>query len=111
MKNDMLITTTAVLQDKTIERHIGIVSAEVILGANVIRDIFAGFRDFFGGRSEAYEQVFKQAKEEALAEVISKARELGANAIIGIDYDFLNLGSKGSMLMVAVSGTAVLVKE
>lgn len=107
----MLITTTDILQDKVIERHIGIVSAEVILGANVIRDIFAGFRDFFGGRSEAYETVFKEAKKQALEEVVAKAKAVGANAIIGIDYDFLNLGSKGSMLMVAVSGTAVVVRE
>lgn len=107
----MLITTTAVLQDKTIEKHIGIVSSEVVLGANVIRDMFAGFRDFFGGRSGSYEEVFQKAKEEALQEIVQRAKSLGANAIIGVDYDFLNLGSRGSMLMVAVSGTAVIVKD
>lgn len=107
----MLITTTAVLQDIKIEKHLGVVSSEVVLGANVIRDVFAGFRDFFGGRSESYEEVFKKAKQEALREIIQRAEAIGANAIIGIDYDFLNLGSRGSMLMVAVSGTAVVIEK
>jgi len=107
----MLITTTAVLQDRIIEKHIGVVSSEVVLGANVIRDMFAGFRDFFGGRSGSYEEVFQSAKDEALQEIMRRAKTLGANAIIGVDFDFLNLGSRGSMLMVAVSGTAVVVKE
>jgi len=107
----MLITTTAVLQDKKIVEHLGVVSSEVIIGANVVRDIFAAFRDFFGGRSQSYEAVFKQAKSEALKEIVLRANALGANAIIGVDYDFLNLGSRGSMLMVAVSGTAVIVEE
>lgn len=107
----MLITTTAVLQDKKIVKHLGVVSSEVIIGANVVRDIFAGFRDFFGGRSQSYEDVFKQAKSEALKEIVVRAQAIGANAIIGVDYDFLNLGARGSMLMVAVSGTAVIVEE
>lgn len=107
----MLITTTSVLQDIKIEKHIGVVSSEVVLGANVIRDVFAGFRDFFGGRSESYEEVFKQAKQEALREIIQRAEAMGANAIIGVDYDFLNLGSRGSMLMVGVSGTAVIIAQ
>ena len=107
----MLLTTTDIIQDRVIEKHLGMVSGEVILGANVIRDMFAGFRDFFGGRSQSYEDVFNEAKNTALKEIKERAAALGANAIIGIDYDFLNLGSRGSMLMVAVSGTAVILKE
>lgn len=103
------MTTTHMLQGKEVESYIGIVSAEVILGANVIRDIFAGFRDFFGGRSNAYEEVLIEAKKQALAELESRAAALGANAVIGIDLDFQTVGDRGGMLMVAASGTAVKI--
>lgn len=107
----MLTSTTAVLQDKTIEKYLGVISSEVILGANVFRDFSAGIRDFFGGRSGSYEEVFDKAKTEALREIIQKAEQLGANGVIGIAYNFSNLGSNGSMLMVAISGTAVRIKD
>jgi uncharacterized protein YbjQ (UPF0145 family) len=107
----MLTSTTAVLQDKTIEKYLGVISSEVILGANVFRDFSAGIRDFFGGRSNSYEEVFDKAKTEALKEIIQKAEELGANGVIGIAYNFSNLGANGSMLMVAISGTAVRIKD
>ena len=107
----MLTSTTAVLQDKTIEKYLGVISSEVILGANVFRDFSAGIRDFFGGRSGSYEEVFDKAKTEALKEIIQKAEELGANGVIGIAYNFSNLGANGSMLMVAISGTAVRIKD
>ena len=107
----MLTSTTAVLQDKIVEKYLGVISSEVILGANVFRDFSAGIRDFFGGRSGSYEEVFDKAKTEALREIILKAEALGANGVIGIAYNFSNVGSNGSMLMVAISGTAVIIRD
>lgn len=105
----MLLTTTSQISGKEITEYKGIVNGEVILGANVFRDIMASIRDFIGGRSAAYEEVLKKAKEEALQELQQEAKKLGANAIIGIDIDYEMIGT--GMLMVAVSGTAVIVKE
>ncbi|MGA1050529.1 MAG: YbjQ family protein [Minisyncoccia bacterium] len=105
----MLLTTTSQISGKEITEYKGIVNGEVILGANVFRDIMASIRDFIGGRSAAYEEVLKKAKEEALQELQQEAKKLGANAIIGIDIDYEMIGT--GMLMVAVSGTAVVIKE
>ncbi|MGA1047685.1 MAG: YbjQ family protein [Minisyncoccia bacterium] len=105
----MLLTTTSQISGKEITDYKGIVNGEVILGANVFRDIMASIRDFIGGRSAAYEEVLKKAKEEALQELQQEAKKLGANAIIGIDIDYEMIGT--GMLMVAVSGTAVVIKE
>ena len=77
------------------------------MGANVFRDIFAGIRDIVGGRSGAYEEVIEKAKNEAIQEMADRAMSMRANAIIGVDIDYETVG--GSMLMVAVSGTAVTV--
>lgn len=106
----MLMTTTPLLQNRDIDQYLGVVSSEVILGANVIRDIFAGFRDFFGGRSNAYEEVLVEAKKQAMDELQRRAVELEADAVIGIDLDFQTVGDRGGMLMVAASGTAVKLK-
>ena len=105
----MLLTTTSQISGKEITEYKGIVNGEVILGANVFRDIMASIRDFIGGRSAAYEEVHKKAKEEAFQEIQQEAKNLGANAIIGIDIDYEMIGT--GMLMVAVSGTAVVIKE
>jgi uncharacterized protein YbjQ (UPF0145 family) len=105
----MLLTTTSQISGKEITEYKGIVNGEVILGANVFRDILASIRDFIGGRSAAYEEVLKKAKEEALHEMQQEAKKLGANAIIGIDIDYEMIGT--GMLMVAISGTAVVIKE
>lgn len=105
----MLLTTTSQISGKEITEYKGIVNGEVILGANVFRDILASIRDFIGGRSAAYEEVLKKAKEEALHEMQQEAKKLGANAIIGIDIDYEMIGT--GMLMVAISGTAVAIKE
>ena len=83
------------------------VSAEVIIGANVFKDILGGLRDFFGGRSGTYEKVLDEAKQNAMQELVQKAQAMGANAVVGIDLDFETVGSGGSMLMVVASGTAV----
>ena len=87
----------------------GIVTGESIIGANFVKDFFAGVRDIIGGRSGSYEQVLREAKDTAMAEMQERASSMGANAIVGIDIDYETVGQSGSMLMVAVSGTAVLI--
>lgn len=105
----MIITTTSTLQDRHIAEYLGLVSGEAILGANVFRDFFAGIRDIVGGRSGGYERSLREAKEIAIREMEVAAGKLGADAVIGIDLDYesIQVGSKGSMLMVSASGTAV----
>jgi uncharacterized protein YbjQ (UPF0145 family) len=105
----MILTTTSGIDGRQVTRYHGIVTAEVILGANVFRDLFAGIRDFVGGRSGSYEKPLRKAREIAMEELEAEAREKGANAIIGIDLDYEVIGEQGSMLMVSVSGTAVTV--
>jgi uncharacterized protein YbjQ (UPF0145 family) len=103
----MLLTTTPVLEGKKITEYKGIVSGEAIIGANLFKDIFAGIRDIVGGRSAAYENVLREAKDNALKEMAENAAKIGANAVIGIDLDYESIGSAGSMLMVTASGTAI----
>lgn len=105
----MLLTTTPSIEGKHITTYYGIVSGETIIGANVFRDLLASIRDFFGGRSGAYEEVLREAKETAMREMQAEAERLGANAIVGIDLDYETVG-QGSMLMVTCSGTAVRVE-
>jgi uncharacterized protein YbjQ (UPF0145 family) len=105
----MIVTTTSVLEGKPVQQYLGIVTGEVISGANIVRDIFASVTDIFGGRSGKYEQVLARAREQALAEMCAAATQLGGNAVIGVDIDYEVLGKAGSMLMVSVSGTAVRV--
>lgn len=106
----MLITTTPGVPEKKIVNTFGIVSGDAILGANLFKDLLAGVRDIVGGRSGAYEQELRKAKEIALDEMEAEAAALGANAVVGVDLDYETIGSaKGSnMLMVSCSGTAVL---
>ena len=103
----MIVTTTPGIEGKTIRDYRGIVTGEAILGANIFKDFFAGIRDIVGGRSAAYEKELKQAREIAFSEMEEAARQEGANAVVGIDLDYEVVGD-GSMLMVSVSGTAVL---
>jgi uncharacterized protein YbjQ (UPF0145 family) len=104
----MLVVTTPTLSGSRITKHIGLVSGEAILGANIFQDLFAGIRDIVGGRSAAYEQELRQAKAIALQEMTEQARELGANAVVGVDLDYETINVNGSMLMVSASGTAVI---
>lgn len=104
----MLMTTTTMLEGKPIRQYLGLVSGEAILGANIFKDLFAGIRDIVGGRSAAYEAELRKAKEIALREMQEQAAGLGANAVIGIDIDYESVGQSGGMLMVSVSGTAVV---
>ncbi|MGQ9515864.1 MAG: heavy metal-binding domain-containing protein [Anaerolineae bacterium] len=105
----MIITTTPTLEGKPIVEYLGLVSGEAILGANIFRDFLAGIRDIVGGRSAAYEEELRKAKDIAIAEMTQQARELGANAVVGVDLDYetIQVGSGGGMLMVSASGTAV----
>jgi uncharacterized protein YbjQ (UPF0145 family) len=105
----MIISTTHSLDNQPVQKYLGIVTGEVIAGANVVRDIFASITDIFGGRSGKYEEVLSRAREEAISEMSAKAAQMGANAIVGVDIDYEVLGKTGSMLMVSVSGTAVIV--
>jgi uncharacterized protein YbjQ (UPF0145 family) len=105
----MIITTTALIEGRPVREYKGIVTGEVIAGANLVRDIFASVTDIFGGRSGKYEEVLTRAREEALGEMQAKAQALGGNAVIGVDIDYEVLGKAGSMLMVSVSGTAVVI--
>ena len=106
----MLVTTTPIIEGKRIIRYYGIVSGETIIGANVFRDFLAGIRDFVGGRSGAYEEVLRQAKDTAIREMEEQAARLGANAVIGVDLDYETEGGSGSMLMVTATGTAVTIE-
>jgi uncharacterized protein YbjQ (UPF0145 family) len=105
----VILSTTPTIEGKTIREYRGIVTGEAILGANLFRDLFAGIRDIIGGRSAAYEKELSNARKIALEEMSQQASDLGANAVVGVDLDYEVVGQGGSMLMVAVSGTAVLV--
>lgn len=103
----MIITTTPSIEGRSIREYLGIVTGETILGANIVRDIFASVTDIIGGRSAAYETELRRAREIALQEMADEARQRGADAIVGVDLDYEVL--RDGMLMVTVSGTAVRV--
>jgi uncharacterized protein YbjQ (UPF0145 family) len=103
----MIITTTQGIEGKRITDYRGIVVGEAIMGANVVRDFFAGITDIVGGRSGAYEAKLQDARDTAMRELEHRAAALGANAVVGVDLDYEVVGD--SMLMVSVSGTAVVV--
>ena len=103
----MIQTTTNVIDGRTVSEYLGVVTGEAILGANIVRDLFAGVRDIVGGRSGASEEELRNAREIALQEMEAEAAARGADAILGIDLDYETVGGQGSMLMVSASGTAV----
>ncbi|MDX5381578.1 MAG: heavy metal-binding domain-containing protein [Rhodobacterales bacterium] len=103
----MIVTTTNSIEGHRIATYHGIVVGEAIMGANVVRDIFAGITDIIGGRSGAYESKLQDARDVALRELEQKAARMGANAVVGVDLDYEIVGQ--SMLMVSASGTAVTV--
>ncbi|MFS0553030.1 YbjQ family protein [Brevibacillus sp. 179-C9.3 HS] len=104
----MIVTTTSMIQGKEVEEYLDIVSGEVIMGANVVRDFLAGITDIIGGRSGSYESKLSEGREMAMREMKEKARALGANAVVGVDLDFETL--REGMMMVIATGTAVRVK-
>lgn len=105
----MIITTTPTVEGQPVRQYLGVVAGEAILGANIFKDLFAGIRDLVGGRSGTYERELQRARGIALQEVEQQARDLGANAVVGVDIDYEVLGQNNGMLMVSVSGTAVVV--
>ena len=110
MPDSIIVTTTPGIEGRRIVRYAGIVTGEAIMGANIFKDLFAGIRDIVGGRSATYERELRSARDIALAELKQAAADLGANAVVGIDIDYETVGANGSMLMVSVSGTAVVVE-
>ena len=108
----VLVTTTDGFEGRHIVAYKGLVGGDAILGANMFRDFFAGIRDIIGGRSGSYEKVLRKAKTEALNDMMEQARELGANAVVGVDLDYetIQVEDGGSMLMVSASGTAVVIE-
>ncbi|WP_133366839.1 heavy metal-binding domain-containing protein [Qipengyuania sediminis] len=105
----MIVTTTQSIEGRPVQDYLGIVTGEVIVGANLFRDLFAGIRDIVGGRSGSYERILAEARGQAIEELQAACAERGGNAVIGIDLDYEVIGDKGSMLMVSASGTAVRV--
>jgi uncharacterized protein YbjQ (UPF0145 family) len=107
----MIISTTPTLEGRPIAEYRGLVTGEAILGANIFKDLFAGIRDIVGGRSAAYEGELRKAKAIALEEMEQQAKDLGANAVLSVDLDYetIQVGSGGGMLMVSASGTAVVL--
>lgn len=107
----MILTTTPSIEGRPVKTYLGIVTGEAIVGANILRDLFAGITDIVGGRTSAYEEVLRKAKNSALEEMRILAGSMGADAVVGIDLDYETVGSNGSMLMVTASGTAVILEK
>ena len=105
----MILSTTPQIDGHSIREYKGIVTGETIIGANMFKDFFAGIRDIVGGRAGSYEKVLAEAKDTSMHEMMQRAQDLGANAIVGIDIDYETIGANNSMLMVATSGTAVVI--
>jgi len=105
----IIVSTTPTLEGRPIQEYCGIVTGEVIVGANLFRDLFANIRDIVGGRSGSYERILADARKQAIEELQAEAAALGGNAVVGIDLDYEVIGPNGSMLMVSASGTAVKV--
>ena len=105
----MILSKTPTIEGHPIREYKGVVTGETIIGANMFKDIFAGIRDIVGGRAGSYEKVLREAKDTSLNEMMVRANAMGANAIVGIDIHYETVGSGGSMLMVATSGTAVVI--
>jgi uncharacterized protein YbjQ (UPF0145 family) len=104
----MIITTTQGIEGKRIAKYCGVVAGEAVLGANMFKDMFAGIRDIVGGRSGTYERELQRARDLAFEELQERARAAGGNAVVGVDIDYEVLGKENGMLMVSVSGTAVV---
>jgi uncharacterized protein YbjQ (UPF0145 family) len=105
----MIITTTTAVEGRPVQQYLGVVTGEAIIGANIFRDIFASVRDIVGGRSATYEKALNEARTTAMAEMEQRASALGATAVVGVDIDYEVLGQANGMLMVSVSGTAVVI--
>ena len=103
----MILSTTNNIEGRPVKNYLGIVTGETIIGANIVKDVFASIRDIVGGRSGSYEKVLREAKDTALKEMTENAKRLNADAILGVDLDYETVGNRGGMLMVTSSGTAI----
>ena len=103
----MIIATTPEVPEGRVVKTLGVVTGEAIIGAHIFRDFFAGITNIIGGRAGGYEKALRQARDIALQEMQLEAQSLGADAVIGVDLDYENLGVQNGMLMVTASGTAV----
>ncbi|MCB1931793.1 heavy metal-binding domain-containing protein [Accumulibacter sp.] len=106
-KDFFLATVVPGAEQVRIEKYLGVVNGEAIIGANIFRDLFSSVRDVVGGRAGGYERALSGARDAAVEDMIEAAKEMGANGIVGLDFDYEVLGETNGMLMVAVSGTAV----
>ena len=106
----MLMSTTHQIEGRHIAAYKGIVAGEVIIGAHLGKDLLASFTNIVGGRSESYESTIRESRAGALEEMTREAHKLGANAIVGLKFDYQVIGQNGSMMMVAVCGTAVVLE-
>jgi len=106
----MIVSTTPTIQGQEIVAYKGIVCGEVIAGVNFLKDFMANLSNIVGGRSRTYESELIEAREKAIEEMSQRAAQMGANAVVGVDIDYEVLGQDNGMLMVSVSGTAVVVK-
>ena len=107
----MIVSTTTAIDGSPVSEYVGVVTGEAVLGANLFRDLFAGLKDITGGRSAGYERSLREARETATGEMVAEAEQMCAGAIIGVDVDYesIQVGQGGSMLMVSASGTAVKI--
>jgi len=105
----MIVSTTTAIDGSPVSEYVGVVTGEAVLGANIFRDLFAGLKDITGGRSAGYERSLREARETATGQMVAEAERMGADAVIGVDVDYesIQVGQGGSMLMVSASGTAV----
>ena len=103
----MILSTTNNIDGTPVKNYLGIVTGETIIGANIVKDVFASIRDIVGGRSGSYEKVLREAKDTALKEMTENAKRLNADVILGVDLDYETVGNRGGMLMVTSSGTAI----
>lgn len=106
----MIVTTTPNIEGRRVIKYCGVVAGEAVLGANLFKDMFAGIRDLVGGRSGTYERELQRARDIAFEELQAHAVAAGGNAVVGVDIDYEVLGKENGMLMVSVSGTAVVVE-
>lgn len=112
LAQSVAIATMDSIDGYTAEAVLGIVSAEYAVGMNLIKDVFVGGRDIFGGRSKVVQDAFKEAKEVCVAEIRKEAQQLGANAVLGVRFQHSQMsGTSTTMLLLVTSGTAVILRK
>ena len=105
----MIITTTMHIENRPVQEYKGVVFGEVVEGRNFVKDFMSGIRDIVGGRSASYEDSLMKARQAALDEMAKRAKDLGANGVIGVSFEYNTLGQNGGMLMITCTGTAVVL--